>query len=449
MRAGLGGAVLSAALILIGAAQSQAITIPTCEVSSSSDPGSGSLREAISGLDSGACIGPIEIVSGLGRITLAGDLPAITQSVTISGNGNTIDGAGEYRGLFVYGLGADGASPQGITVAIDDLTIQNARAIGGSGGGGGAGLGGALFVSAGASASLNGVSFTDDSAVGGAGNSDPGDGGGGLGGDGGDGSPVGCPDTDASSGGGGVGVGAAGADCTGVSGAGIVVGADAGGSYEAFPGGADGGGGAAAPAAQGDSTFIGTGGGIDGGSANDVSQSAGEGGFGGGGGGSVDGTSGDGGFGGGGGEVGTDVPPETGETGGTGGFGGGGAGNSDPGGTPGAGGFGGGAGANDDGSGGGLGAGGGIFVQHGGSLSIDGSLTETGGSARRGVASGDAGAGHVRLDDEIADVRTLDAIRIAPEVVRAFEAGPDGLELLVFGRHHEADGEQVEDAWVE
>jgi mannose-6-phosphate isomerase-like protein (cupin superfamily) len=60
-----------------------------------------------------------------------------------------------------------------------------------------------------------------------------------------------------------------------------------------------------------------------------------------------------------------------------------------------------------------------------------------------------AGTGRVKLDDEIADVRTLDAIRIAPEVVRAFEAGPDGLEFLVFGPHHEADGEQVDDVWVE
>jgi mannose-6-phosphate isomerase-like protein (cupin superfamily) len=60
-----------------------------------------------------------------------------------------------------------------------------------------------------------------------------------------------------------------------------------------------------------------------------------------------------------------------------------------------------------------------------------------------------AGSGRVKLDNEIADVRVLDAIRIAPEVVRAFEAGPDGLEFLVFGPHYEADGEQVDDAWVE
>lgn len=60
-----------------------------------------------------------------------------------------------------------------------------------------------------------------------------------------------------------------------------------------------------------------------------------------------------------------------------------------------------------------------------------------------------AGTGQVKLDGEIADVQKLDAIRIAPEVVRAFAAGPDGLEFLVFGPHHEADSEQVHDVWVE
>jgi mannose-6-phosphate isomerase-like protein (cupin superfamily) len=60
-----------------------------------------------------------------------------------------------------------------------------------------------------------------------------------------------------------------------------------------------------------------------------------------------------------------------------------------------------------------------------------------------------AGTGRVKLDDEIAEVRMPDAIRIGPAVVRAFEAGPDGLEFLVFGPHHEADGEKVDEAWVE
>jgi mannose-6-phosphate isomerase-like protein (cupin superfamily) len=59
------------------------------------------------------------------------------------------------------------------------------------------------------------------------------------------------------------------------------------------------------------------------------------------------------------------------------------------------------------------------------------------------------GSGRVKLDDELADVGVLDAIRIAPSVARAFEAGPDGLELLAFGPHHPGDGEPVDDPWVE
>ena len=49
------------------------------------------------------------------------------------------------------------------------------------------------------------------------------------------------------------------------------------------------------------------------------------------------------------------------------------------------------------------------------------------------------GSGRVKIDDEIRDVRALDAIRVAPGSARAFEAGPDGLELLVFGPHHAGD----------
>jgi quercetin dioxygenase-like cupin family protein len=58
------------------------------------------------------------------------------------------------------------------------------------------------------------------------------------------------------------------------------------------------------------------------------------------------------------------------------------------------------------------------------------------------------GSGRVKLDDEIRDVRPLDAIRVSPRVARAFEAGPDGLELLAFGPHRGADGEPVDDPWT-
>jgi mannose-6-phosphate isomerase-like protein (cupin superfamily) len=55
------------------------------------------------------------------------------------------------------------------------------------------------------------------------------------------------------------------------------------------------------------------------------------------------------------------------------------------------------------------------------------------------------GSGQVKLDDEVIELRPLDAVRIAPPVVRAFAAGPDGLDLLVFGPHRERDGEVLSD----
>ncbi len=58
-----------------------------------------------------------------------------------------------------------------------------------------------------------------------------------------------------------------------------------------------------------------------------------------------------------------------------------------------------------------------------------------------------AGSGRVKLDDEILEIATLDAIRVAPGVVRQFEAGTDGMELLVFGRRHDGDGEVIHDWW--
>ncbi len=59
-----------------------------------------------------------------------------------------------------------------------------------------------------------------------------------------------------------------------------------------------------------------------------------------------------------------------------------------------------------------------------------------------------SGTGRVNLDGEVLELKALDAVRVAPNVVRAFAAGPDGLELLVFGPHHEGDGELLdEDPW--
>ena len=58
-----------------------------------------------------------------------------------------------------------------------------------------------------------------------------------------------------------------------------------------------------------------------------------------------------------------------------------------------------------------------------------------------------AGDGRVKIDDEIRDVRALDAVRVAPESGRAFEAGPDGLDLLVFGPRRPGDAVMDPDFW--
>jgi mannose-6-phosphate isomerase-like protein (cupin superfamily) len=56
-----------------------------------------------------------------------------------------------------------------------------------------------------------------------------------------------------------------------------------------------------------------------------------------------------------------------------------------------------------------------------------------------------SGSGRVKLEDEVKEVGELDAIRVAPSVTRAFEAGDDGLELLAFSPRAKGDAEIVED----
>jgi quercetin dioxygenase-like cupin family protein len=54
-----------------------------------------------------------------------------------------------------------------------------------------------------------------------------------------------------------------------------------------------------------------------------------------------------------------------------------------------------------------------------------------------------AGSGRVLLDDEVQELRQWDVLRVAPEVVRAFEAGPDGLDLVAVGGPRPEDGDGV------
>jgi quinol monooxygenase YgiN/mannose-6-phosphate isomerase-like protein (cupin superfamily) len=58
-----------------------------------------------------------------------------------------------------------------------------------------------------------------------------------------------------------------------------------------------------------------------------------------------------------------------------------------------------------------------------------------------------AGKGRAKLDDDVVELSARDALRVAPGVARAFEAGPDGMELLACGPRHRGDGEVLMGWW--
>jgi quercetin dioxygenase-like cupin family protein len=60
-----------------------------------------------------------------------------------------------------------------------------------------------------------------------------------------------------------------------------------------------------------------------------------------------------------------------------------------------------------------------------------------------------AGTGRVLLDDSVLELRQWDVVRVAPEVVRAFEAGPDGLDIIAVGgpKPEEGDGVRGTAVW--
>jgi mannose-6-phosphate isomerase-like protein (cupin superfamily) len=61
-----------------------------------------------------------------------------------------------------------------------------------------------------------------------------------------------------------------------------------------------------------------------------------------------------------------------------------------------------------------------------------------------------SGSGRVKLDDEIVELREWDVLRVAPQVVRTFEGGDDGLVLIAIGsdRPEGGDGEMIPDHWT-
>lgn len=53
------------------------------------------------------------------------------------------------------------------------------------------------------------------------------------------------------------------------------------------------------------------------------------------------------------------------------------------------------------------------------------------------------GSGNILLDKDVLGLELWDVIRVAPKVVRAFEAGPDGLDILAVGGPKPKDGDGV------
>jgi uncharacterized cupin superfamily protein len=62
-----------------------------------------------------------------------------------------------------------------------------------------------------------------------------------------------------------------------------------------------------------------------------------------------------------------------------------------------------------------------------------------------------SGSGRVKLDDEVVEVKQWDAVRVAKGTMRAFEAGPEGMELIAFGAPNTGlqDAEQAPGWWTD
>lgn len=61
------------------------------------------------------------------------------------------------------------------------------------------------------------------------------------------------------------------------------------------------------------------------------------------------------------------------------------------------------------------------------------------------------GSGRIKLDDEVVELRQWDVVRVAADVVRGFESGPEGLDMIAVGadRPEDGDGEMVADWWTD
>jgi hypothetical protein len=58
-----------------------------------------------------------------------------------------------------------------------------------------------------------------------------------------------------------------------------------------------------------------------------------------------------------------------------------------------------------------------------------------------------SGSGRMKLEDEIVELEPWDAVRVASGTMRGFEAGPEGVEFLVFGAPAGVNDVQMTPGW--
>ncbi len=60
-----------------------------------------------------------------------------------------------------------------------------------------------------------------------------------------------------------------------------------------------------------------------------------------------------------------------------------------------------------------------------------------------------SGSGRFKVGDEIFEVAPRDLVFVAPASMRAWEAGPDGMELIAFGGHTDGAGAEMDQGFWE
>ena len=57
------------------------------------------------------------------------------------------------------------------------------------------------------------------------------------------------------------------------------------------------------------------------------------------------------------------------------------------------------------------------------------------------------GSARIKVGDDVLELAELDAVRVAGDVIRNLEAGPDGAEVIAFGEHAGQEQSEMVQGW--